>query len=68
MTAEKTVAATAAPSLGSSVEPIIEWWFALKRAPMIERITIAKTDITMQLHACPTEKTGFILTDDIVEI
>jgi hypothetical protein len=48
-TALKTVAATAAPFWGSPVEPVIEWWFALKRAPIIERMTMAKTDITM-LH------------------
>jgi hypothetical protein len=29
------------------VEPIIEWWFDLKRAPMTDRMTIAKTEITM---------------------
>lgn len=52
MTALKTVAATAGPWLtgGSSVEPIIEWWFDLKRAPITERITIAKTEITMLSH------------------
>jgi len=49
MTAEKTVAATAVPFSGSSVEPIIEWWFVLKRAPMTERMIIAKTEMTM-LH------------------
>lgn len=27
----------------------MEWWFVLKRAPITERITIAKTEITM-LH------------------
>jgi hypothetical protein len=48
-TAEKTVAATAVPFFGSSVEPIIEWWFVLKRAPMTERMTIAKAEMTM-LH------------------
>ncbi|KAF4625946.1 hypothetical protein G7Y89_g12218 [Cudoniella acicularis] len=47
MTAEKTVPATAAPSTGSSVEPIMLWWFDLKRAPMTERITMAKTEMTM---------------------
>ena len=47
MTAEKTVAATAAPFSGSSVEPIMEWWLDLKRRPMTERITIAKADMTM---------------------
>jgi hypothetical protein len=51
MTAEKTVAATAGPSFGSSVEPIIEWWFNLKRAPMTDRMTIAKTEITMLSEA-----------------
>ena len=47
ITAENTVPATAAPSFGSSFEPVMEWWFALKRAPMTERITIAKHDMTM---------------------
>jgi hypothetical protein len=46
MTAEKTVA-TAAPSFGSSVEPIIAWLLDLKRAPMTDRITIAKAESTM---------------------
>jgi hypothetical protein len=29
------------------VEPIIEWWFDLKREPMTDKMTIAKTEITM---------------------
>lgn len=39
--------ATAAPFSGSSMLPVMEWWFALKRAPMTERITMAKQEITM---------------------
>jgi len=61
ITAEKTVAATAAPFGGSSVEPIIEWWFVWKRAPIMERITMAKTEMTMHDHAWTAPTTGFIL-------
>jgi hypothetical protein len=46
MTAVKTVAATAGPSAGSPVPPTMEWWFDLKSAPMTERMTIAKAEMT----------------------
>jgi hypothetical protein len=45
-TAPKTEAATAALSSGSSSEPIKAWLFVLKRAPMMERMTMAKTEMT----------------------
>lgn len=47
ITAVKTVAATFGPSSGSPVPPTIEGWFDLKSAPMTERITMAKTEMTM---------------------
>lgn len=62
-TAIKIDAATAPPSSGSSVWPIIEWWFFLKRLPSTERINMAKKDTTTQLHAFIEETTGFMMAD-----
>ena len=45
-TAVNTVPATAAPSSGSSSPPTSSGWFALNRNPRVERITIAKTEMT----------------------
>jgi len=37
------------------------WLFVLNRAPITERITIAKTETTMHVHAFMAETTGFIV-------
>jgi len=60
-TAPKTEAATAAPSAGSSSEPIMEWLFVLKRAPMTERMTMAKMEMTTHVQALKADTTGFIV-------
>ena len=75
-TAPNTAVATAAPSFGSSVWPIMTgfpvYWYisyilnyslkncTLNIAPIVERITIAKTETTMHDHALRAETTGFM--------
>jgi len=61
ITAPKIEPATAAPFSGCSVEPVREWWFVWNRAPIVDRITIAKREMTMQLHAFKAETTGFMM-------
>lgn len=39
-----------------------EWWFLEKSEPRTERITIAKHDMTVQLHALKADTTGFMLS------
>jgi len=57
----KIVEATAAPSLGSLVDPITECEPALNIAPRTLNIMIAKTDMTMHVHALKADTTVFIL-------
>lgn len=42
--------------------PMTEWWFLEKSEPRTDKITIAKQDMTVQLHALKADTTGFILT------
>jgi len=49
MTAMDTVAATVAPSSGSSSPPTSSGWLALNRRPSVERMTIANIEITTLL-------------------
>jgi len=55
------VPATAAPSFGSSVDPMTVWALFLNIEPRTERMTIANTETTMQVQALPADTTGFML-------
>lgn len=60
-TALNTAVATLAPSFGSSFDPIREWLLLANMPPIVLRITIAKMEMTMHVHALKAETTGFIV-------
>lgn len=64
-TAPKTTPATALPSFGSSSPPMTVLLFVLNNAPMVERMTMANMDTTMQVHAFMAETTGFTMLGEL---
>jgi hypothetical protein len=61
-TAVKIEAATAPPSSGSFSDPTNPWCSLLYNDPRMDRMTIAKAEMTTQDQAFRTDTTGFILT------
>lgn len=60
-TALKMVPATAPPSSGSLMEPIIDSWPVLNNKPRTDNITTANVESTVQKYALPLDTTAFIM-------
>lgn len=60
-TAPNKVCATASPSSGSLVDPIMDSCPILNKYPMTDKITMANADKTVQKYAFPVDTTGFIM-------